>query len=224
MKRKMKKTMNIWLLLGASLLTYCGDYSAGSSGAAYISPATKNIPVVQTPVPEIPVEKADVIVFATSMAYTGDLVKAMGGIRTAREAADELCEMDRTLAMEDRQIRAMISINSSDQIADMPLHFGLPIDKPFVGDLDIELAVDFSDLLDGEISSSMEFAVSGIASGERFWTGSLADGTAEAENCAEWKSEIDSGVVGSSSATDAQWLASGVDDCAETRKLICLAF
>lgn len=217
-----KTFKSVLVILGISFLSACGDRQMGVSGGAYISAGNHSSPVVNEPV--VPVEPTDIIVFATIEAYTGDLT-SLSPSSSAREAADLLCDMHRTTAMGDRQVRALISIDGTDQIKDMAINFGLPIDLPFMGDLGVLIANDFADLLNGSIASTLKDSVNRVLAGEMFWTGSSADGTLLAsDSCSGFKSELGTGAVGSSDAVDATWISIGADDCSFNRKLICLAF
>lgn len=214
------------MILGISFLSFCGSHQVGSAGGAYITPASIIKPVVAEPVlPVPPAAKTDIIVFTTLNKFSGDLIKAAGGTRTdARAAADSLCEMARTSEMDDRKIRALISINAADQIADMPTHFELPTNKPFIGDLGVQIAVDFADLLDSALEANLGSALSGVEADEKFWTGSTSEGLVDVDTCSEWRSETVLGTTGLSTALDANWMKNTGEDCASTLKLICVAF
>ncbi|MCC7460041.1 MAG: hypothetical protein IT286_01945 [Proteobacteria bacterium] len=222
MNQQSKILRSTLMVLGISFLSYCGNHQAGSAGGAYISPASIIKPDIKDPTET---EKADVQVFLSLNKVAGDLLKAVGGgARNQREAADLICEQARTADMEDREIRAFISINASDQIVDMPSKFGLPTDKPFIGDLGVRIADNFAALFGSALEASLGMAVDGFEVDEKFWTGTDENGFVDAENCNEWKSEAGIGAVGLSTAIDQAWIKSENEACGSVFKLICLAF
>ena len=221
-----KKIQTLLVSLGLSFLVACGPSLGGSEGVLFIAREIPKIrPVINPPV-EVPTVFNEVIVFATQDVYAGDIsiLAPSESVNLVRDAADLLCESFRTDAMNGREVRALLSISNLDQIKDMPLNFSLPINKPFVGDLGIEIAKDFEDLLDGAIDKSIKDSVEGFSFGDLYWTGSLVDGSVDVDTCSSWESNIGLGTIGSAEQMDGAWLKVGNTDCSDLRKLLCVAF
>lgn len=220
-----KKIQNILVILGVSFLSFCGDHRGGVSGYPYIAPGIqKQVPVVQPEQPA-PVEEKKIYIFATQEAHNGDLARLDGVNNLARDGADSLCQMNLDPTLDQPlQVRALISIDALDQIRDMPVKYGLPIDQKIVGLKGDVVANDFADLLDGTILTALDLVSDELAADELYWTGSNADGTVAADTCAGFASSTGAAEVGTSSAVDATWSQFQVADCAALLRLICVAF
>ncbi|MGE0640883.1 MAG: hypothetical protein AB7G12_00865 [Thermoanaerobaculia bacterium] len=55
-----------------------------------------------------------------------------------------------------------------------------------------------------------------------YWTGTLVDGTADAQNCGNWLSTSGNGRIGEAWATVGRWTESIGPDCSASRRLLCL--
>ncbi len=152
--------------------------------------------------------------FATSETFTGDFGGLSGADATCQQIADD-AELPGTYV-------AWLSDNTISAIARVGDARGWvrPDGKPFVDTAD--------DLASGEIFHPLRIDESGsdLAGSEPagVWTGTLADGTAGADRCAEWSSaeEGDDGVAGRMSAATVTWTDDEAEDCDSEHRLYCL--
>jgi hypothetical protein len=85
-----------------------------------------------------------------------------------------------------KTVRAFISYNGADYIANMPANFGIPTNAPIFGALGPLLANDWADLIDGSVLTTMGSAT-GVSN--YYWTACGNNtGTYSGSNCVNWTS------------------------------------
>jgi len=205
----MKTKAYTWaLMLGITLaISSCGEKTAGTPGEEFDGQSGLENPPPQT--------FPNILFFATQNIYLGN----MGG----REGVDALCDIEKPAQVSDRQVRAFISVESGDGIADMPSNYDVPTDLPIVTMTDVELAVDWSDLMDGSIAMNLSSALSNMPANEYYWTGTMPDGSVSM-TCDGWTNNSGGADAGSSDSIDGQWLSSVGSVCSFGRKVLCIAF
>jgi len=173
----------------------------------------------------VPVER--ILMFA-SAPVNGNLLAA-GGLATARASADALCAdaLDKLPGQKCPDVHALLSINSNDEIADMPANYGVPQDLPVEGPTGVEVDVDFAGLLDGSIAVSPVDA--DVASGEvNLWSGSGISGEVLNTTCNGWTATSGAGPLGFGSAgqpsSTTTWLAAISGSCNTANELICICW
>lgn len=123
---------------------------------------------------------------------------------------------------------ALISVSDTDELRDMPVVYGLPTNRAFVGPTGEKVADDFADLLDGDIDQSLSDAE---ISDAQFWiTGSNADGSVR-KTCNGWTtsdfSQQVTGSYGYPGSNDSSWLTVTGGDvyCSASQyNVICVAY
>lgn len=156
--------------------------------------------------------------------YVGDVRQGDFG---PRSSADGLCYTNLPPGFSNFAVFA--SFNAVDSIANMPSNFGLPTTLPIQSASGIDIANDWSDLMDGSIDVSLLSA--GVLSlGDWWWSGSEdgfgnhIDGTTE--NCSGWLTN--SGMVGGYSgyygSTTATWIRDTNAGCGDPLPVLCIAY
>lgn len=151
--------------------------------------------------------------------YTGNL----GG----RAGADALCVANKPASIGNTNVRAFISISSTDTIASMPslvppMNNNIPIVYQG-GEL---IAKDWPDMLDGTINAAL--TLSGVPAGS-WWSGSESDAgnaLATTANCNGFtdSSSIAYGNFGNTSVSGFGWISSATSQaCSNSFTLICVA-
>jgi hypothetical protein len=154
-------------------------------------------------------------VFVTSTSYTGNL----GGLA----GADAKCQERATAAGLGGTFKAWLSAAGTGNSAGERL---TPAPGPYVRTDGIQVARDFSDLVDGSIAAPIPLNEFGVASGQLgAWTGTMATGEASGFNCNGWTSaaQADVGDFGNQLATDTTWTILPMPlSCDLFRKLYCI--
>jgi hypothetical protein len=151
--------------------------------------------------------------------YSGNL----GG----RAGADALCVANKPVSIGNTNVRAFISISSTDTIANMPslvppMNNNIPIVYQG-GEL---IAKDWPDMLDGSINAAL--TLSGVPAGN-WWSGSESDAgnaLSTTANCNGFTDASSSayGNFGNTSSSGSGWLASANSQaCSNIYTLICVA-
>jgi hypothetical protein len=137
---------------------------------------------------------------------------------SGRAGLDEVCVAAKdALSLAGGAPHALISVSSSDAIANFPALYGLPVDRPFASRFGLVIADDFADLLDGTLDRSLGQA--GVIPEPDMWlTGSNSDGTASANTCQGWTYFGNDSVIradyGYAADTDYDWItADGTATC-----------
>ena len=151
--------------------------------------------------------------------YTGNL----GG----RAGADALCVAAKPVSVGNPNVRALISISSTDTIAGMPANLGVTNNIPLIFIGGHLIAKDWSDLLDGSINEAL---TSGGVPAGRWWSGSESDAGNALPTTATCNGFTDGvatgfGNFGDTNSTGAGWMGSASSaDCSNTYTLVCLAY
>jgi len=119
-----------------------------------------------------------------------------------------------------KTVRAFISVNTTDSIANMPANHGVPTSQPVIGALGPQLAADWADLLDGAIAANLQTAT-GL--GNFFWSGSDDTGAATT-HCSSWTSSSNNGWNGRHDLASSSWLALGASLCTNTLPLVGICY
>ncbi|GIX42629.1 MAG: hypothetical protein KatS3mg129_2362 [Leptospiraceae bacterium] len=180
-----------------------------------------------------------IIMFKTSSTYDGDLDTNNDG--NARPEIDAICATEFNTIKSTypgnyeymQHIRAFISINSTDQIANFPSLYGVPTNVPILGPDPSNpyrlIANDWNDLWTEDsggiyIKNSLNDAI-GLSFS--WWSGSYADGTLNSDNCQNWSNNSNSynGAIGEPSSTNAYWINySTSNSCDSLSNLLCIAW
>lgn len=121
--------------------------------------------------------------------------------------------------------RALISVNASDEIRDMPAKYGVPTDREVVGPTGTKIVDNWADLLDGNLDQSLLLA--GVTSATNFWySGSNWNGSVTAHTCSGWTSTAAAdGWYGLTNQSDSDWIDISAATCgASTYHVLCLAW
>jgi|GEM_PF-988273 len=161
------------------------------------------------------------VIYVTSDATDGDLADYGSD---ARDGADAFCEMSLPVDFLSscQNVRALISVSSTDEVRDMPVRYGyrpeLPVYWWNADDEEFNQAADnWDDLLDGSLDTDADTG-SGTSS-QDIWTGSSSAGAVDSSHyCSGWTSSSSgvSGVVGTSDASNSTWIDTTSDDTCDT--------
>lgn len=171
-----------------------------------------------------------VYMFATD-THTGNLTTTTTA--SARADIDDYC-VDAKSALYPTlpclNVRAFISITTSDCIAAMPGNFGVPTGKRIVGPTGTEIATSWTDLLDGSILENLKNA--DIAQ-NKWWSGSdytgkylVTDACVACNTCTGWTvgTNASQGETGTTNKTDSTWIDDGPDNCNNSRHVLCVCW
>ena len=159
----------------------------------------------------------DTIVFyPTKTLHTGNL----GG----RSGADTKCVTAKKhwlLAKVKSNFKALISVSSSDEIRDMVANYNVPSSAPIISPFNSVISDNFSDLIDGTITTKIEKHFISI---EKYaFTGSNNDGSITSNHCDGWTST--SGSATHSDFTSAsKTFSDSSTSCSDEKAIICIAF
>ena len=159
----------------------------------------------------------DTIVFyPTKTLHTGNL----GG----RSGADTKCVTAKKhwlLAKVKSNFKALISVSSSDEIRDMVANYNVPSSAPIISPFNSVISDNFSDLIDGTITTKIEKHFISI---EKYaFTGSNNDGSITSNHCDGWTST--SGSATHSDFTSAsKTFSDSSTSCSGEKAIICIAF
>lgn len=154
------------------------------------------------------------LVFVTSAVFGAQL----GGI----EGADAKCQGAADSAGLDGTFRAWLSTATSSPMANFHQSAA-----PYVRVDGVEIAGDWSDLIDGDLAAPIEVDEWGNVqnNGEcgNVWTNTLRDGTPHDEDaCTGWSSLQDAALLGRSDITNYFWTEGCVQDCLKQNRLFCI--
>lgn len=154
------------------------------------------------------------LVFVTSAVFGAQL----GGV----EGADAKCQDAADAAGLDGTFRAWLSTATSSPMANF--HQSA---TPYVRVDGVEIAGDWSDLIDGDLAAPLEVDEWGNVqnNGEcgNVWTNTLRDGKPHDEDgCTGWTSLQDAALLGRSDITNYFWTEGCVQDCLKQYHLFCV--
>ena len=208
------------ILLGLILTTACGSsMRPGAEGIPFVpAPKTDGNPII---------EVNDIILFATKEIYMGNLAQyaPSGSLNRARDGADALCNQYKIAAWNDREVHALIAVDANDDLINMPKIFNIPTDQKIVGDTGVEIAKQWSDLLDSSIEVTLQHAVKNLSGTEDYWTGALKNGSTDStDNCSNWTAVTGTGITGFATYDTAEWLSAKSNPCDVAKQILCVAF
>jgi hypothetical protein len=125
-------------------------------------------------------------------------------------------------------VRAFISIDSSDQISDFPSIYGIPGGADIMGPTGIVIANGWTDLTDGDINNSLLSANVGSPL-TSWWSGSEQNGnsvSAAAITCNGFTdgTNIYGGYTGAHNVTDMAWITYLIPGCNSNQTLMCVGW
>lgn len=153
--------------------------------------------------------------------YQGNMADSAS---TAREDLDDICEYAKTNSyptMPCFNIRAFISIDETDTIANIPSTLTVPSAWPVKGPYGDQIAGGWADLLDGEIDTTL---LSAEITSDQWWSGSNTDGSYNSDNCSAWTSTSATGAAGHHDSTGENWLYQNSPNCNALRYLLCICW
>jgi hypothetical protein len=202
---------------GGDLGTYCvglGTPILGTASPCTVTSATNEA-------------TTHVIIYSDNGNGSGNHTGNLGG----RTGADAFCAASTSKPAGFTSYRALISVDGTDQILDMPTKYSIPA-LPLVGNYPAgtrpAIVANWAALLNGTtLATTMQLATG--ATNHALWTGSNANGTIHADNCSGWTDGTASfsGRVGAHNQTASPtWISAGSDLCnaAPGRHLLCVAF
>ncbi len=164
--------------------------------------------------------------FSTTNSFNGNI---RGGIATARLAADGQCATTRgTLTFPDNsctQVRAVISFDAADSIANMPGNYSIPVNRSINGPNNFVIASDWGTLIAGTSGNNLA-AGNVMAPSTQWWSFSTLGGNFDnTNNCAGGNDgTTGNGVIGNSSTAGNTWVSGGPVSCPGPAKLLCICY
>jgi hypothetical protein len=161
-----------------------------------------------------------IVFYVTTTLYNGNL----GG----RSGADEKCVLAKKnwlLTMGKTNVRAFMSISSTDEIRDMVSNYTVPSTAPIISPLGTTISDNISDFLDGDISKmiSKHFIKDSIA--QYAYTGSTSSGSLNLYHCANWTAASgNNGMKGNFYSPSLYLDAGSAPSCNESHPITCIAF
>lgn len=170
-----------------------------------------------------PPEGSGALAFVTSTSGPGDLSSwPEAGGATGLAAGDAICRLRAAAAglpVPD-SFRAWLSDSTAGAAS------RIPFDGPWVRPDGVRIADSKTDLTDGKLLSALNVTESGayLALGSA-WTGTLSDGSADADTCLGWTSAdpTDRGTAGRPTLTEPSWTDSVANGCIAELHLYCLS-
>jgi hypothetical protein len=174
---------------------------------------------------------SDSIYMFAADRHTGNLTTVTTA--SARADIDDYCEDAKSASyptLPCLNVRAFISISTTDYIAAMPSNFGVPTGRRIVGPTGIEIAGSWADLFDGTILETL--ADADIAH-NKWWSGSdssghylATDACVACNTCTGWTvgTNASQGETGTTNKTDSTWINDGADNCNNSRHVVCICW
>jgi len=170
---------------------------------------------------------ADIRVWTSVHAYTGTgrTNSGTGVANPGRAGFDSLCNFDPNKpSIPGSTTRALISVNSTDEIRDMQANYSIPSsDTIFRADGTTQIASNFNALLNTGVLS-LNNPISGPTN---VWTGSSDSGELNAAlHCVNWTDEnaINQGRLGNATQIDSNYLNTNQSACNLTNHLYCITY
>lgn len=144
----------------------------------------------------------------------------MGG----RAGADAICDADANKPAGLPNVRAFISIDSSDEVRDMAANYGIPTSEEIRNQDDsLRISVDFAGLLNAA-AVNLDNPVVGAGGTPSPWTFSEPDGSLNANNCTAGTSTAGTGIMGNQLISDGRFLSNNTNNCTAGQALYCISW
>jgi hypothetical protein len=153
-----------------------------------------------------------------------------GSFGSAREGADSLCITARSgytfTNNSCNQVRAVISLDATDSISNMPMNYGVPTNRSINAPNNFVIAPDWNALRDGTSGTSL--APNVMPAATAWWSFSITGGNFYGSySCSGGTSNGGPptyGMVGNSSDTGANWIGSGQLACNMSNLILCICY
>ena len=119
--------------------------------------------------------------------------------------------------------RAFLSVNTTDEIRDMPSNYGVPTTVPVISNSSALLAHSWYDLLDGTIINTLQAAGVYLSGPLDWWSGSTSAG-ALSSSCAGWTNGLLPATYGRVDQTGTTWINLATAVCSAQSNLLCIAY
>jgi hypothetical protein len=171
------------------------------------------------------IASADHRIFVTSSTVDGAMTSGSGSTGLAK--ADSICATAATNASLKRTYKAIISDSSTHAKDRLVISGAVYV---VAGSATTKIAADSASLWNADTTSLLA-AIDRDEDGTyttsvEVWTGSLADGTRELDNCTNWTtaSSGTSGDIGNNGNVDAKWLEmASASTCNNSKHLYCIS-
>jgi len=168
-----------------------------------------------------------VYLFSTgSSTYQGNL-----GGRAGADAKCQACYDANYTSLNCTSVRALISVNGTDSVINMPSYQLVPSNVEIHGSTGKRIGKNWADILDGSIEITL--AAADVQSSGNYWTGSNSNGGESTYTCTNWTvtgNPLDLGIGGSPDNTTGGWLTWGVGGggilvaCADYHQILCVCW
>ncbi len=158
----------------------------------------------------------EMFIFVSDSDTDGDLGTSASEVRAN---ADELCQENAIDGAIGMTIRALLSINATDEIRDMPDNYKMPQTLPIKNEFGVLVANNFPDLIANNLFTAVNSNIS-----ENIFSGTNIGGSLASANCTNWTSNSSStGATFQSNFSEFPGTGSE-SNCSESLRLACIAF
>jgi len=160
-----------------------------------------------------------IVFYVTTTLYNGNL-----GGRSGADAKCVLAKKNWLLTMGKTNVRAFMSISSTDEIRDMVSNYTVPSTAPIISPLGTTISDNISDFLDGNISKTIRTHFIKDSITQFSYTGSIANGSLSLYHCENWASTSGNGMKGDFDSTSLFLSDGTAPNCNSSLPITCIAF
>jgi hypothetical protein len=161
--------------------------------------------------------------------YDGNLTSTFSNI-SPRNAIDDYCitakKSNPYSTLPCQNVKTFISIDSFDDIFDMPTNYGVPTMKQILGPTGTPIAASWGDLLNPKVNL-LDNLLNAKISGGAWWSGSGTTGLylpAASDTCNGWTSGTGTGMTGKENSVDFSWIYDQPHPCNSARYILCICW
>jgi hypothetical protein len=177
------------------------------------------------------IDPDSLVLFGTPNIFQGNLGGRSGADAKCLTYVDnELFSMINSCS----NVRAVISVSSSDEVRDMASNYGIPTNKKIRGRNGMYLGKGWDNITGGSSGTfGLDYfpymGIPEFSPNHVYWTGSQNDGSLHADSCNSWTSSSYTGVDGrvsnpNSTSNIRYVLNGGSVSCGDQRGLLCVCF
>ncbi|MBX7149049.1 hypothetical protein K1X76_08175 [bacterium] len=220
------RTMNIHIIFGATAATSSWQFKYVDTGVTWVSNNLGSYSCQGNSTEEAPEptgSMSNLYLFHSDDAFTADF----GG----RTAADFICRVTHDQSLSDLNcingVRAFLSVDTDDQISNMPDNYGVETDLPILDAANSDAAI--ADTWTAMLAEPIEFSdpIIDTALTVDWWSGSSVVGdVTDGFTCDEWTStdSMMSTATGKADVRDFEWINDSEGFCDDSAYIMCLCY
>ena len=162
-----------------------------------------------------------IVFYLTSTKYDGNL-----GGRSGADAKCVIAKKNWLIANAKTNVRAFISVSSTDEIRDMVSNYNVPSTAPIISPFGTTISDNISDHLDGNITKVIRQHFIKDYIEQYAYTGSTQSGALSPYNCANWTSTTAGNGMGQIADFDStsSFVGGSGNGCSNAKFITCIAF